>query len=42
MYAAGQCAETGYGTDGEAIEWYRRALEGGKEEAAADIERLSR
>ena len=33
---------TGYGTDGEAAEWYRRALENGKTEAAADLERLSR
>lgn len=42
MYAAGQCAETGYGTDGEAAEWYRRAYEAGKTDAAADLERLTK
>ena len=31
----------GYGTEGDALEWYRRALENGKEEAAQDIERLT-
>ena len=35
------CSENGYGTEGDALEWYRRALENGKEEAAQDIERLT-
>ena len=41
MYMTGWCSENGYGTEGDALEWYRRALENGKEEAAQDIERLT-
>ena len=40
MYMTGWCIENHYGTDDQAIEWYRRALENGREDAAEDIARL--
>ena len=40
MYMTGWCIENHYDTDDQAIEWYRRALENGREDAAEDIARL--
>ena len=40
MYMTGWCIENHYGTDNEALEWYRRASENGHEGAAEDIARL--
>ncbi len=42
MYKMGWCVENGFGTDGSALEWYRLALENGRADAAAEIERLTR
>jgi TPR repeat protein len=40
MYMTGWCLENQYGVGDEALEWYRRAQEGGVEAAGADIARL--
>lgn len=40
MYMTGWCLENQYGVGDEALEWYRRAQEGGIEAAGADIARL--
>jgi TPR repeat protein len=40
MYMTGQCLENHYGVDDEALEWYRRALDSGYEDAAEDVARL--
>jgi len=40
MYMTGWCLENQYGVGDEALEWYRRAREGGVEAAGADIARL--